>query len=88
MPQAPEGYRAVEVTTGLSNDDYTEILSGLNEGDAIYRQTSTSSGNNMQMMFGGMGGNMRGGMSGMGGAPSGDAAWLQQKYKGNPFFEG
>ena len=29
-----------------------------------------------------------GGMSGMGGNPSGDAAWLQQKYKGNPFFEG
>ena len=29
-----------------------------------------------------------GGMSGMGGTPSGDAAWLQQKYKGNPFFEG
>lgn len=29
-----------------------------------------------------------GGMSGMGGAPSGDAAWLQQKYKGNPFFAG
>ena len=29
-----------------------------------------------------------GGMGGMGGNPSGDAAWLQQKYKGNPFFEG
>lgn len=29
-----------------------------------------------------------GSMGGMGGAPSGDAAWLQQKYKGNPFFEG
>lgn len=29
-----------------------------------------------------------GGMSGMGGNPSGDVAWLQQKYKGNPFFEG
>lgn len=29
-----------------------------------------------------------GGMSGMGGNPSGDAAWLQQKFKGNPFFEG
>lgn len=29
-----------------------------------------------------------GGMAGMGGAPSGDTAWLQQKYKGNPFFEG
>ena len=31
---------------------------------------------------------VNGGMAGMGGAPSGDAAWLQQKYKGNPFFEG
>lgn len=29
-----------------------------------------------------------GGMGGMGGNPSGDAAWLQSKYKGNPFFEG
>ena len=31
---------------------------------------------------------VNGSMSGMGGAPSGDAAWLQNKYKGNPFFEG
>lgn len=31
---------------------------------------------------------VNGGMSGMGGATSGDAAWLQSKYKGNPFFEG
>ena len=29
-----------------------------------------------------------GGMRGMGGNPSGDAAWLQNKYKNNPFFEG
>lgn len=29
-----------------------------------------------------------GGMPGMGGAPSGDAAWLQAKYGKNPFFEG
>lgn len=29
-----------------------------------------------------------GSMGGMGGNPSGDAAWLQNKYKGNPFFEG
>ena len=29
-----------------------------------------------------------GGMVGMGGAPSGDAAYLQQIYKNNPFFEG
>lgn len=31
---------------------------------------------------------VNGSMSGMGGNPSGDAAWLQSKYKGNPFFEG
>ena len=31
---------------------------------------------------------VNGSMGGMGGNPSGDAAWLQQKYKGNPFFEG
>lgn len=31
---------------------------------------------------------VNGSMGGMGGAPSGDAAWLQAKYKGNPFFEG
>ena len=31
---------------------------------------------------------VNGSMSGMGGNPSGDAAWLQNKYKGNPFFEG
>ena len=29
-----------------------------------------------------------GSMGGMGGNPSGDTAWLQNKYKGNPFFEG
>lgn len=29
-----------------------------------------------------------GGMPGMGGNPGGDTAWLQSKYKGNPFFEG
>lgn len=29
-----------------------------------------------------------GSQPGMGGGTGGDAAWLQQKYKGNPFFEG
>ena len=29
-----------------------------------------------------------GSMGGMGSNPSGDAAWLQSKYKGNPFFQG
>ena len=31
---------------------------------------------------------VNGSMGSMGGNPSGDAAWLQNKYKGNPFFEG
>ena len=31
---------------------------------------------------------VKGSMGGMGANPSGDAAWLQNKYKGNPFFEG
>lgn len=31
---------------------------------------------------------VNGSMGSMGGVPSGDTAWLQQKYKGNPFFEG
>ena len=29
-----------------------------------------------------------GGIPGMGGNPGGDSAWLQNRYKGNPFFEG
>ena len=32
---APEGYVYVEVTTGVSDDDYIEILSGLQEGDTV-----------------------------------------------------
>ena len=64
VPQAPDGYKAVEIETGLAGDDFTEVLSGLNEGQEIFYQQSTSSGNNM--MFGGMGG-----PGGMGGGPGG-----------------
>ena len=62
----PAGFRAVEVETGLMNDDYVEIKSGLSEGDEVYVAES-SVGNSMQMMPGGMGG-----MGGMGGGPGGD----------------
>jgi len=31
----PEGYEYVTVTTGLSNDDYIEVLSGIKEGDKV-----------------------------------------------------
>ena len=68
-------YYSVEVITGVSGDDYIEIVSGLQEGDTVaYIPTSSSSGE-MGMMMGGMpGGGMGGGMpsgggGGMGGGP-------------------
>ena len=71
MPEAPEGYKTVEVTLGLSNDEYTEILEGLKEGDEIYRIVTTSNSSNDMFMMGGMGG-MGGGPGGHGGrAPEG-----------------
>ncbi len=69
--QAPDGYTAVEIETGVANEDYTEIISGLTEGQEVYSRTteSSNSGYNMMMggMPGGMGGGMPGGMSGNGG---------------------
>ena len=32
----PAGFKAVEVETGLTNDSYVEIKSGLSEGDTVY----------------------------------------------------
>ena len=75
----PDGYRAVQVETGLADDNYIEITSGLSEGDVVYvpQVSRESGGNGMQMMMtggampdgGGMGGGPGGG--GMGGGPSG-----------------
>ncbi len=62
-----------EITTGMSNDNYVEITSGLTADDqvVVVRTKSTSSGN-MRGGFGGFGG-MTGGMGGMGGQmPGGD----------------
>lgn len=71
----PAGFRAVEVETGLMNDDFVEIVSGLSEGDEVYVSESSATGG-FQMMPGGMGGGPGGDMGGgpvggMGGAPSG-----------------
>lgn len=81
--QVPKGFRAVEVKTGLMNDDYVEILEGLSEGDQVYVSESSVSGG-FEMMPGmggpGMGGPQgggsggrrqggSGGMSGPGGRP-------------------
>ena len=59
--RVPDGFVAVNVETGISNENFIEIKSGLQEGDQVYVSESTS---NNQNMFGGMGG-----MGGMGGPP-------------------
>lgn len=77
LPEAPEGYVVAIVETGISDDESTEILSGLSEGDLIQQlSVSGSQSNSMDMMFDGMGGGMGGapgGGGGMGGGPSGGA---------------
>lgn len=65
--EAPEGYAYVEVEIGVSDDSYTEIASGLQEGDTVaYIQTGSSG---MNMMMGGMPGGMT--VTTVGGGPSG-----------------
>ena len=73
----------VKVETGMQNDDYVEILSGVSEGDVVlYTASSTSTSSSMMMgmsmmsMGGGSGGNGgsrggNGGNGGMGGGPGG-----------------
>ena len=73
IPKAPDGYIAVEIETGVANEDYTEVKNGLKEGQEIYRQNTVSTSNSLPMM-GSMGGGMSGGRpsGGMsGGPPSG-----------------
>ena len=59
-----EDYYSVEVTTGVSGDDYIEIVSGLQEGDTVAYIPTSSSSSEMGMMMGGMPGGMGGGMGG------------------------
>lgn len=61
----PDGFTAIQVTTGISNDNFIEIKEGLQEGDQVY--VSESSGSNTWQGFGGMGGPMGGGPMGGGG---------------------
>jgi len=57
--------QTANVTIGASNDDYVQILSGLEEGDSVLikRDSSSSSSNTMPQRFPG------GNFGGMGGAP-------------------
>lgn len=76
LPEAPAGFVVAIVETGISDDESTEILSGLSEGDMIQQLSVSGSEKSMtEMMFGGMGGGNMGGTpgggGGMGGAPSG-----------------
>ena len=66
-------YVMVSVTTGISDDSYIEITSGLQEGDTVVYIPTTSSDSGMGMMGGMPGGGMGGGMGGggMGGGPGG-----------------
>lgn len=57
----PEGFIAVKVDTGISNEDFIEVKSGLQEGDQVYVKESTSN----SFGFGGMGGMRMPGGGGM-----------------------
>ena len=68
----PEGFTIVRVETGLSDDTYIEIKSGLTEGQIVLLPDTTQSNTNQQgMMGGGMPGGMPGGGMPGGGMPGG-----------------
>lgn len=69
QPQAPDGFKTVEITVGIQGDDYTEVLNGLSEGQQIKQQTTSGTNSMMQMMGGAMpeGGGPGDGPSGGGG---------------------
>lgn len=74
MQQAgvPEGFVAVRVETGIINDDYVEIISGLSEGDEVYIDPSAGTTTMGMFQMGGFSGGMQmGGFPGGGGMPSG-----------------
>ena len=64
----PDGSVAVEVEVGLINEDYVEILSGLEEGDEVYLDTSAMAADSGAAVMGGgsAGGGFMDGMMGGG----------------------
>lgn len=80
----PAGFRAAQVETGLSNEDYVEIKSGVSEGDVVYLP-DTSSAVTFQMPggFGGFG-NMDGTVPGAAGGFSGGSDRSSGKSGGFP----
>ena len=49
----PAGFKAVEVETGLTNDSYVEIKSGLSEGDTVYVAKSSTDSSSFFMGWSG-----------------------------------
>ena len=75
--EAPEGYVYVSVETGVSDDSYIEITSGLQDGDTVAYLRAASSSSDFMMGgipggdMGGQGGGMPGGGGMTSGGPSG-----------------
>ena len=72
---APEGYVYVKVETGVSDEDFIEVVSGLTEADTVAydaEAAALAAAGDSGMMMGGMPGGMPGGApggGGMGGGP-------------------
>ncbi len=71
--KAPEGYKTVKVETGVFNNEYIEVKSGLTEKDTVYTPIQASQiGSAMEEMMKGMPGMPAGGgMPSGGGMPGG-----------------
>lgn len=63
--RVPSGFTAINVETGISNDNFIEVKSGLQEGDEVYVTETSSNNNQMFGRMGGMGNPRMGGPSGM-----------------------
>ena len=68
---APDGYKSVKVVTGINDEDYIEIKSGLTEGQELKGIEIQQTDGMQQMMQGGMGDMGGGPPGGGGGAPGG-----------------
>ena len=75
--RAPEGYQYVEVTIGASDENFVQIVSGLEEGTEVFYPNDTGRGGNRGGQMGGNRGGQMGGMGNMmgmmgGGMPGGN----------------
>ena len=82
MPNTPEGYKYIKITTGLSDEDYIEVKEGLSEGDevgvvTIKAESTTQSSNTAGMPMGMMGGGMP-----TGGMPTGMPSGMNNRGNG------